>query len=118
MTMNPIPSATVSKVEGCWDLAPRYRIILKRNDRGMTVSQRTTDKLGSPVARTDDVHYDPNGDTLSFEGIGNIHRVLVRLRVSKATVESAFSTETSPGKWIHGTWEPASRCTSTSLDEP
>jgi len=38
--------------------------------------------------------------------------------MSDTVVESAFSTEISAGRWMHGTWESASRCTATTLDVP
>jgi hypothetical protein len=117
MTTISVPATLISEVEGCWDLGPQYRIILRRTGDGLHVEQRSVDRLGKRVVRSDEVRYKPADNTLGFSGIGNIHRVVVVLRHSDAGLESAFSAEISPGKWTNGTWERATRCTATTLDE-
>lgn len=110
-----VPPALASAVEGCWDLAPRYRITLRRVTQGLTIQQETINRLGKPVKRLDEVRYNPQDKTLSFTGIGDIHRVLVTMRWTNGGVlEVAFSSEIAPGKWQNGTWEPAARCTATA----
>jgi hypothetical protein len=112
-----IPPELASSLEGCWDLAPQYRILLRRTGQGVEVQQRTVNRLGKRMMRTDKLRYDPRDQTLRFAGIGSIHRVVVILRVTDAGLESAFSSEISSGKWMTGTWEKAARCTATTLDD-
>jgi hypothetical protein len=110
MTTSTVPAELTSKVEGCWDLAPRYRIVLRPTSAGLQVEQEAVDKRGQRVARTEPVTYIPQDQTLVFTGIGSIHRVVVKLRLVGGALESAFRTEISPGKWLEGSWEPAVRC--------
>jgi len=117
MTTTTVPPALISAVEGCWDLAPQYRIILHRAGDTLRVQQQSVDRLGKRVLRTEEVRYKPDDNTLGFSGIGNIHRVVVMLRPADEGLESAFSAEISPGKWTSGTWERATRCTATTLDD-
>src|SRR5262245_20972662 len=95
-----VPSELATAIEGCWDLAPQYRIVLRRSKQDMTVEQQTVNKMGKRVTRNDRVTYQPSDKTLRFTGIGNIHRVVVVLRWSDGALESAFNTETAPDKWL------------------
>jgi hypothetical protein len=113
-----VPSELAVAVEGCWNLAPQYRIVLRRAKQEMAVEQQTVDKQGKTVTRKDGVRYNPGDNTLQFTGIGNIHRVVVILRWSDGALDSAFNSEISPGKWLNGTWERAVRCSDATPQKP
>lgn len=117
MTTN-VPAELAASVEGCWDLTPSYRIVIARHGQRLAVDQTTTNAQGTPCRRHAEVRYDPKNKTLSFEGIGRIHRTRVTLRRGQATeLEFAFSSELAPGKWRSSLWEPATRCTNDAHGE-
>src|SRR5690349_6916843 len=109
----PVPATLASAIEGCWDLGPRYRITLHRAKDGLTVQQEA-DRFGKPVKRQDEARYNAQTKTLTFDGIGRIHRTVITLKWSDTGgLESAFSSEITRGQWLHGTWSPAARCPAT-----
>jgi hypothetical protein len=118
--MAEVPAALARAVEGCWELAPTYRIVVKRLEGGLSVEQKTVSRLGKSLRRRGEVSYSAADQTLHFEGIGAIHRVRIALRWSAdaSLLESLFRSEDAPGQWREGVWMPALRCPAGAGLEP
>ena len=105
-----IPAELVAAVIGSWHLGDSCRLTISRSDAaGLHVHQEATVRIKGRVVRDGEVEYDGKERTLSFVGVGAIHRTVVTLRPSGVGLEYAFSTEVSFGKWSHGVWEQARR---------
>lgn len=110
MAEDVVPPALLAAVEGCWLLAPSYRLVIRREKRGIAARQETCDRRGKRVVRSTPVRYRAEQGVLDFEGIGRQHRVVVVVRYVADTLESSFRAELTPGQWTTGPWERATRC--------
>ena len=110
LVITTVPANVVAAVEGCWNLGEGYRVTLRRTDAGLHVDQDAVTRLGKRDARDEPVKYEPRDNTLSFTGLGAIHRTVVMLRPSGTELEFVFTSEISPGKFTQGSWEKAQRC--------
>jgi hypothetical protein len=104
-----IPANLVEKSRGSWNLGEHYRITLSLKRGALHVHQDVDTRLGKRVERDCAAEYDAGSRTLSFPGVGAIHRLIVLLRWEKDGLEFAARSEKSPGHWTGGAWESAQR---------
>ena len=104
-----IPDALAAGLTGEWTLGPAYHIELTRSGGGLRVHQEAQARLRAPSARDDEAGYDQVEGTITFPGIGAIHRTEVVMRLTGERVEFRIRTEISPGRWTEGAWEAGQR---------
>lgn len=110
MKDHPVPAEMAAAVIGSWRLGEGYRMTVSRSGAGgLHVHQEAVVRLKGRVVRDSPITYDPGERTLSFPGVGAIHRTIVTLRTVPGGLEYAFGTEISPGKWSRSAWDRAMR---------
>lgn len=105
----PVPANLVGKTQGRWNLGEHYRITLSLKRGAFHVHQDVDMRLGKRVERDCAAEYDASSRTLSFPGVGAVHRLIVLLRWEKDGLEFSARSEKSPGHWVGGVWESAQR---------
>lgn len=81
MKDHPVPAEMAAAVIGSWRLGEGYRMTVSRSDAGgLHVHQEAVVRLKGRVVRDSPITYDPGERTLSFPGVGAIHRTIVTLR--------------------------------------
>jgi hypothetical protein len=105
-----IPENLARAAEGCWELGDGYRVNFRLKAFGLEVDEEARTQPGTKSLKAQPVTYDPSDETLSFKGIGTIHRAQVKMRQLGTAWQFSMSAEISPGKWTTGAWENARPC--------
>jgi hypothetical protein len=104
-----VPSGVAAAVEGTWSLGDGYRVQISRSGSGLHVRQQADVRLRGRLVREAEGSYDARSGTVQFPGIGAVHPTIVMLQLAGEGLDYAMSSEVSPGKWTHSSWQPARR---------